>query len=74
MSDIAIRIETPAGARLVSYFDAMTDDVFQSYQARGVPSRSAMVIGRAERDASPLTCAGEAFTSAGLLENWVPLQ
>lgn len=74
MSDIAIRIDTPGGARLVSYVEAMTDGVFAAYQARGAGSREALVISRADRDAHPLACNGEQFAGMGPLTNWFQLQ
>jgi hypothetical protein len=74
MSDIAIRIDTPGGMRLVSYIDAMTDSVFAGLQARGAGSRAALIITRADRDASPLACNGEQFAGAGSLVNWFALQ
>jgi hypothetical protein len=74
MSDIAIRIETPSGSRLVSYFDAMGDALFAAYQARGVAGRGALVISRSERDADSLTCTGEQFAGGGSLAAWVALQ
>lgn len=74
MSDIAILIDTPGGRRLVSYFDAMTDDVFAAYHARGAVARGAFVIPASERDASPLSCSGEAFLDAGNLPNWMALE
>lgn len=73
MSDVAIQLDTPGGRRLVSYFDAMTDEVFAGYQARGAASRAALVIPAGERDASPLSCSGGAFQDAGTLPNWVSL-
>lgn len=73
-SDVAVRVETPAGFRLVSWFDVMTDAVFEAYRARGVAQRSDLVIGRELRDAHPLTCSGESFTGTGTLENWVTLR
>lgn len=73
MTDVAVEVDTPRGRKLVSWFDVMTDELFAAYPARGVPSRAAMVVTRAERDADPLTCSGEAFTSAGTLPNWVDL-
>jgi hypothetical protein len=73
-SDIAISIGPKEGGRLISYFDAMTDGVFQPYQARGVASRSAMIITKAERDADPVPCVGESqFTVFGTLPSWVTL-
>lgn len=73
MSDVAIRLDTPGGPRLVSYFDAMTDAMFARYQARGVPSRAALTISRNERDADPLSCSGQQFVSGGTLSHWVGL-
>ncbi len=33
--------------------------------ARGLSGPDALIITRAQRDAAPLTCAGESFTNAG---------
>lgn len=74
MTDVAVRVDSTQGMRLVSYFEAMTDAVFEPYRARGVGSREAMIIGRAERDANPLTCDGQAFTSRGGIDGWVTLR
>ena len=53
---------------MISYFDAMTDAVFGPYQARGVASRSAMILTKADRDADPVSCLGESqFTISGKL-------
>jgi len=71
MSDIAVCVATPQGSRLISYFEVMTDSLFQSYQARGVDARDQLIISSAERDAGLLTCDGETFTGSGSLENWV---
>ncbi len=73
MSDVAVGVDTPSGYRLVSWFDVMTDGLFASYSARGLTSRAAAVITRAERNADPLTCSGETFTSGGILGGWVVL-
>ncbi len=72
-SDIAVGIVKPDGYMLVSYFDVMTDDVFWDYEARGASSRSDFVITAAERDADPLTCEGEEFSSSGTLPQWFNL-
>lgn len=74
MSDVAVAVTTPAGFQLVSWFDVLDDAGFAQHAARGIASREAMVIARAERDAHPLSCSGEQFADAGLLENWVPLR
>jgi hypothetical protein len=72
-SDIAVRVATPRGEKLVSYFDVMTDALFQTYQPRGVASRQDMIISKEERDADPLTCEGESFLDRGHLPGWVDL-
>ena len=70
MSDIAVGVNTPNGWKLVSYFDVMTDSLFQDYQARGLNSRNDVIISNEARDADPLTCDGEEFSDSGNLENW----
>lgn len=70
MSDIAVSVNR---IRLVSYFDVMSDSLFQNYQLRGLTSRDELIISEAERDTDPLTCVGEEFTNSGNLENWVIL-
>ena len=75
-SDIAVGINTPDGWKLVSYFDVMTDALFEKYQARGVNTRNAAIISKEERDADPLVCSeeGGVFIGEGNIENWVYLQ
>ena len=72
-SDIAVGVYTPNGWKLVSYFDVMTDSLFQDYQARGLNLRDDAIISKEARDADPLTCDGEEFTDSGNLENYVVL-
>jgi len=72
-SDIAVGVNTGNGWKLVSYFDVMTDSLFQNYQARGLNSRDDAIISKEARDADPLTCDGEEFADSGNLENWVVL-
>ena len=72
MSDIAMT--NGLGGTLLSYFQVMSDDVFARYQGRGVTSRDAAIISRAERDADAVPCSGDApFTVQGTLPNWVNL-
>ena len=73
MSDIAVERHLPDGFRLYSFFEALTDEAFAPLLARGVPSREALQISAAERDAAPLECDGERFLSEGALPNWVEL-
>lgn len=74
MSDIAVGVMTPKAWKLISWFDTMTDSLFQTYQNRGVATRSDLIISKAERDANPATCSAETFLSGGGLSNWVLLR
>jgi hypothetical protein len=73
MSDMAVGVYTPKGRKLISYFDVMTDSLFQGYQLRGISSRIDAIISKEARDADALTCNGETFTNTGNLENWIIL-
>jgi hypothetical protein len=70
-SDIAVRVDTKAGFRMVSWFDVMTDSLFATFQARGIPARDSVILSRAARDAHPLACSAGAFADTGSLPNWV---
>ena len=73
-SDIAIFFDSKEDGALVSYFDTMTDAVFEEYKARGASSRADFVITKEERDADAVPCTGEQqFTVHGTLEDWVML-
>lgn len=72
-SDIAVRVATPTGSKLVSYMSVMTDALFANYQLRGVSTRDDLIVTRAARDADSLQCTGEAFGTFGTLENWLVL-
>jgi hypothetical protein len=73
MSDIAVDVNATNGHRRVSYFETLTDAAFAPYVARGITTRSELIITRSERDAAPLTCNGETFTNADSdpYERWV---
>lgn len=73
-SDIAVGVDTPQGYRLVSWFEVMTDALFQEFAAGGVGSRGDMIIARAARDADPLACSGDTFTTFGSLASWISLR
>ncbi|MBI2428449.1 MAG: hypothetical protein HYV29_06570 [Ignavibacteriales bacterium] len=73
MSDIAIGLSAGSQWRLVSYFDLISDSLFQQYADRGVASRSDFIISKQSRDADPLNCSGETFGTEGRLPNWVML-
>jgi hypothetical protein len=74
MSDISVIINDPTKqGRMVSYFEVITNDVFNQYLSRGVSKREDMIIPRDIRDADPLICNGETFLSEGLVENWFTL-
>ena len=73
-SDIAVSFGGREDGTLLSYFETMTDAVFAEYQARGVSSRAAAIITKAERDADPIPCASEGqFIVHGKLPDWVVL-
>lgn len=60
--------------KLISYFNVMTDALFQNYKQRGITSRNDFIISKEARDADPLNCSGEAFGTTGTIENWVVLK
>ena len=73
--DVGAFVVTPYGKRYISYFETMTDSLFASYVARGVLSRSDLIITREERDASPLTCnADETFAEPDIPGNYFFLE
>lgn len=72
-TDVVVGVHTPAGYRLLSFFEVMSETAFAPYRARGVPTPRTLVIPRAERDADPLACEGERFLGPGTLPNWVQL-
>jgi hypothetical protein len=71
--DVAVRLSTDYGERYVSFFDVMTDALFATYQARGAATRADFILPQATRDADPLTCSGQTFTSTGVLPAWFVL-
>lgn len=72
MSDISVIVNDPSHqGQMVSYFDVITDAVFQEYIDRGVAARENMIISKTVRDANPLTCSGDSFVSSDTLQNWV---
>jgi hypothetical protein len=71
--DIALWVQTPSGMRLISYFEAITDDLFELYISRGAYTREDFIISKEARDADPNQCDGERFLTSGTLENWVVL-
>jgi len=70
---ILVWIMTPAGNRLVSFFEVMTDAFFVGYECCGVASRAALIISKAERDAHPLACSGDTFIGVDPLVTTVSL-
>ncbi|MBS4028279.1 MAG: hypothetical protein KGZ58_06540 [Ignavibacteriales bacterium] len=72
-SDIAIGVQTPNGRKLVSYFDVMSDGLFEQYQLRGVAHRNSCIISQQARNADTLKCNGERFLNSGQTPNWVVL-
>ncbi len=74
MSDISVIVNDPTRqGRMVSYFDVITDGIFNDYFNRGVNARADLIISKAKRDANPLTCNGDTFIGTDTLVNWVVL-
>lgn len=61
MTDIAINYGSMRKGQFLSYFDVMTDELFENYVERGATDRSDFIISKEERDANPLECNGEWF-------------
>jgi hypothetical protein len=85
MSDIAVRMNYKVKDekdstkyitkwKLISYFDIITDKLWENYKAHGLNSRNVMQITKEARDSDPLNCSGETFATTGTLENWVELK
>ena len=75
MSDIAVIVNDPTRqGRMISYFETIKKEVFEIYVSRGILSRQELIISKEDRDANPLICSGDMFTSQDPLENWVILQ
>jgi hypothetical protein len=75
MSDISVLVNDPTRqGRMISYVDVMTDALFTQYRDRGLTSRAELTISKEIRDANPLSCNGDTFTSGDSLENWVILR
>jgi hypothetical protein len=73
-SDISVIVNDPTKqGRMVSFFEVITDKVFSVYQSRGITARTDLIISKDLRDANPLTCSGDTFTSGDVLESWVTL-
>jgi len=73
-SDIAVLVNEPTHqGMLISYFDLITDSLFSTYSLRGVTGREDLIIPKSNRDASPLMCSGDTFTSVDTLQSWFVL-
>lgn len=66
--DVAAQALTLGGRKLVSVFQVMTDQVFAEYQARGISTRSELIISKADRNAHPLNCQGQQFTTTEMAD------
>jgi len=71
--DIAVSVRTQEGRRFISYFEVLTDEIFQAYRDRGATTRTQFIITKEERDTNPLTCDGEWFSAQDNDANWVQL-
>lgn len=73
-ADVAVSVNSTEGHRLVSWFEVITDGVFDEFRAAGIGSRDDMIISRGARDADPLSCNAETFTTPGTIPSWVSLR
>lgn len=60
--------------KLLSFFDVMSDSLFQNYQHRGITFRNDFIITKEARDSDPLICNGEYFSTEGTIMNWAVLK
>ena len=74
MSDISVIInDLTLQGRMISYFEVITNALFNEYSNRGVNAREDMIIPKTTRDMNPLFCSGDTFIATDSLENWVIL-
>ena len=73
-ADVAVSVNSTEGYRLVSWFEVITDSVFDEFRAAGIGSRDDMIMSRGARDADPLSCNAETFTTPGTIPSWVSLR
>jgi hypothetical protein len=79
-SDIAIEVFSSENKlKLISYFDVMTDSLFQTYKQYGINNRSDIIISKEQREQYPMQCNGDAFTipdpiGTAETDQWVILQ
>ncbi|HTR80425.1 MAG TPA: hypothetical protein VMM58_02265 [Bacteroidota bacterium] len=74
MSDIAVGVASDSGWALISYFDVMTDSLFQQYRSKGAGTREDFIISKEARDADTLHCSGDTFLKEGSIADWVTLK
>lgn len=85
MSDIAVMVVTPKdgpvpdkpkGWKNISWFDVISEPLFQQYKARGIPNRDTVKISKTVRDADFISCQTTWSTNPGLgkTPNWIVLK
>lgn len=76
VSDIGIMVnDITKRGRMISFFDVLTDKVFDEYVKRGIPARDSLIIPKALRDANPLNCNTDGyFVGTDNLECWTYLK
>ena len=77
---ITVKVNTCQSiTKRVSYFDVITDNIFQAYKDRGATAREEFIISKEERDKDPLTCVLNPnagcywIRDKGNIPNWVYL-
>ena len=74
MSDIAVRVQIDDSWKLLSYFDVMTDGLFEEFIGHGANTREDFIISAEERRENPLSCEQGNFTTQSTLEDWFLLE
>jgi len=82
LNSIKIVVNTiicPSDHKKLSYFDVITDNLFEDYKDRGATTREDFIISKEERDLDPLECTFDYIANAefinqkGNLPNWIYL-
>jgi hypothetical protein len=72
-TDIAVFVQESFGTRFISYFEVMTDELFNTYIQRGIHNVDELIFTKEYRDANPCNCNGEEYLQSETSDNWVIL-
>ncbi|MCX6147860.1 MAG: hypothetical protein NTW25_11540 [Candidatus Kapabacteria bacterium] len=69
-SDIAISSTENNKYKLLSYFDVISDSLFQKFKQNNTSKRNDFIISKELRISDPLNCINDSFSSEGKIGNW----